>query len=348
MTATRRDPSAGAVPDLELRGVSKRFDDVLAVDGVELTIDHGEFVSLLGPSGCGKTTTLRMIAGFERPDAGRVLIGGEDVTRLPAYKRDANTVFQSYALFPHLSVLDNVGYGLKQRGVSKRDRADRAQEILRLVRLPELAQRKPRQLSGGQQQRVALARALVMEPRVLLLDEPLGALDLKVRKELQIELKRIQERVGITFVYVTHDQDEALAMSDRVAVMNGGRIEQIGTPSEVYDAPATPFVAEFIGDTNFIRRNGRTIAVRPERLRLERGTNGGGDGLAGEVVTTMVVGPAVHCVVRAADGQEVLVRLAREGGGVEALAQGERVTVRWADGAALVLDDATPRGGEGL
>ncbi len=342
MTATRHEPSAGATPDLELRGVSKRFGDTLAVDDVDLTIQHGEFVSLLGPSGCGKTTTLRMIAGFERPEAGRVLIGGRDVTRLPAYKREANTVFQSYALFPHFSVLDNVAYGLKQRGMPKRDRADRAREMLGLVRLPEIEQRKPRQLSGGQQQRVALARALVMEPRVLLLDEPLGALDLKVRKELQIELKRIQERVGVTFVYVTHDQDEALAMSDRVAVMNAGRIEQIGTPAEVYDAPATPFVAEFIGDTNFIRRNGRTIAVRPERLRLVRQADGTPGGVAGEIVTTMVVGPVVHCVVRTADGQELLVRLARDDGGEQnTLAQGERVTVSWAEGAALVLDDPT-------
>ena len=333
------------MPDVELRGVSKRFGDVLAVDDVDLVVEEGEFLSLLGPSGCGKTTTLRMIAGFERPDEGRVLIGGRDVTELPAHKRESNTVFQSYALFPHLSVLDNVAYGLKQRGASKAERAGRAREMLVLVRLPDIERRKPRQLSGGQQQRVALARALVMEPRVLLLDEPLGALDLKVRKELQIELKRIQKRVGITFVYVTHDQDEALAMSDRVAVMNGGRIEQIAAPREVYDSPATPFVAEFIGDTNFIRRNGRTFAVRPERLRLARHAEEAA-GLAGEVVTTMVVGPAVHCVVRAGDGQEVLIRLPREDGGeLEALEQGDCVTVSWADGAALALDDPDPGGG---
>ena len=337
------------MPDVELRSVSKRFGDVRAVDDVDLTVEQGEFISLLGPSGCGKTTTLRMIAGFEHPDAGIVRLGGRDVTRLPAYKRDANTVFQSYALFPHLSVLDNVAYGLKQRGVPKRERAERAREMLRLVRLPEVDRRKPRELSGGQQQRVALARALVMEPRVLLLDEPLGALDLKVRKELQIELKRIQERVRIAFVYVTHDQDEALAMSDRVAVMNAGRIEQIGTPREVYDAPATPFVAEFIGDTNFIRRNGRMIAVRPERLRLVRRVGEPPGGVVGEVVTTMVVGPAVHCVVRAGDGQELLIRLPREDGGdLETLAQGERVTVSWAEGAVLAVDDPTQQGGEGL
>jgi len=336
------------VPDVELRSVSKRFGDVVAVDGVDLAVPPGEFLSLLGPSGCGKTTTLRMIAGFERPDTGSVRIGGHDVTHLPAYKREANTVFQSYALFPHLSVLDNVAYGLKQRGLDKRKRAERARAMLELVRLPDVDHRKPRELSGGQQQRVALARALVMEPRVLLLDEPLGALDLKVRKQLQIELKRIQERVRITFVYVTHDQDEALAMSDRVAVMNRGRIEQIGTPREVYDAPTTPFVAEFIGDTNFIRRNGRILAVRPEQLRVARHAAREAGGVPAEVVTTMVVGPTVHCVVRAADGQELLIRLPREdGGGLERLAHGQRVTVTWAEGAALALDDPGQRGGEG-
>ena len=210
-----------------------------------------------------------------------------------------NTVFQSYALFPHLKVLDNVAYGLKQRGFSKEQRRERARAMLELVRLPDIEDRKPRQLSGGQQQRVALARALVMEPKVLLLDEPLGALDLKVRRQLQIELKRIQETVGVTFVYVTHDQEEALAMSDRVAVMSAGRIEQIGTPGEIYDSPASPFVADFIGETNFIKRDGGTIAVRPERVQLrpEAGGGGGSDGIAGEVVTTMVIGPAVQCLV---------------------------------------------------
>src|ERR687893_1808467 len=283
--------------EVTLRRLTKRFDDVVAVDNVDLQVDAGEFMSLLGPSGCGKTTTLRLIAGFERPDEGAVLIGGEDVGRLPPYRRDVNTVFQSYALFPHLRVLDNVAYGLKQRGFSKDERRDRARAMLELVRLPEVEARKPRQLSGGQQQRVALARALVMEPKVLLLDEPLGALDLKVRKQLQIELKRIQERVGITFVYVTHDQEEALAMSDRVAVMNAGRIEQLGAPREIYDRPATRFVADFIGETNFIRKDGATVAVRPEQVQLARGSADNGT-LGGVVVTTMVIGPAIQCLVK--------------------------------------------------
>ncbi len=278
------EPSAEAA-DVELVDVTKRFGDVAAVDGIDLTVQPGEFLSLLGPSGCGKTTTLRLIAGFERPDEGEVRIGGRDVSRLPAYKREVNTVFQSYALFPHLNVLENVAYGLKQRGLGRRERRTRALEMLELVRLGGFEKRKPRQLSGGQQQRVALARALVMNPRVLLLDEPLGALDLKVRKELQIELKRIQEEVGITFVYVTHDQEEALAMSDRVAVMNQGRIEQLGPPGEIYDRPATEFVAGFIGDTNFIRRAGgcrsgstrapslEPRACRPPTMRSRRSSS---------------------------------------------------------------------------
>jgi ABC-type Fe3+/spermidine/putrescine transport system ATPase subunit len=329
---TAPDPASSA-PDVELVGVTKRYADVAAVDGIDLEVRPGEFLSLLGPSGCGKTTTLRLIAGFERPDEGEVRIGGTDVSRVPPYRRDVNTVFQSYALFPHLTVLDNVGYGLKQRGLGRSERRARATEMLELVRLSGLGPRKPRQLSGGQQQRVALARALVMHPRVLLLDEPLGALDLKVRKELQIELKRIQEEVGITFVYVTHDQEEALAMSDRVVVMNGGRIEQIGVPREIYDSPATEWIAGFIGDTNFIRMDGKEVAVRPERLRVVVG----GTGVGGKVATTMVIGPAVQCVVRLDDGQEVLARQQRSGlgGGIEALAEGERVYVSWDEDEAL-------------
>jgi ABC-type Fe3+/spermidine/putrescine transport system ATPase subunit len=323
--------------DVEFRAVTKRFDDVIAVDGLDLGVRKGEFLSLLGPSGCGKTTTLRLVAGFERPDEGEILIDGRDVAGLPPYRRDVNTVFQSYALFPHLTVLDNVAYGLKQRGLRKATREARALELLRLVKLEQLARRKPRQLSGGQQQRVALARALVLEPKVLLLDEPLGALDLKVRKELQIELKRIQSEIGITFVYVTHDQEEALAMSDRVAVMNQGRIEQLGPPREIYDSPATSFVADFIGETNFIRRDGSVVAIRPEQLRITRGATGAG--IAGEVVTAMVIGPAIQCLVKADNGQEILVRLQRSGNGdVEALHEGERVMLTWDDDAALRLD----------
>jgi ABC-type Fe3+/spermidine/putrescine transport system ATPase subunit len=330
--------------DVELRNVTKRFDDVVAVDAIDLEIRHGEFLSLLGPSGCGKTTTLRLIAGFEHPDEGEIRIAGREVSSLPPYRRDVNTVFQSYALFPHLSVLDNVAYGLKQRGLSRAQRQTRAREALELVHLPQLAARRPRQLSGGQQQRVALARALVMEPKVLLLDEPLGALDLKVRKDLQIELKRIQSTVGITFVYVTHDQEEALAMSDRVAVMNAGRIEQLGAPREIYDAPATHFVADFIGDTNFIVQAGKTYAVRPERIDISRN---GGSGLRGEVVTAMVIGPAMQCLVKTDDGQEVLVRQQRTSKeGADAPREGERVVLNWADDAALPLS-IDPTGGTG-
>ena len=334
-------PSGDArTPDVELVGVTKRFGDVAAVDSIDLEVHKGEFLSLLGPSGCGKTTTLRLIAGFERPDEGEVRIAGEDVARLPPYKRDVNTVFQSYALFPHLTVAENVAYGLKQRGLGRSARRKRASEMLELVRLPDFGERKPKQLSGGQQQRVALARALVMSPKVLLLDEPLGALDLKVRRELQIELKRIQRELGITFVYVTHDQEEALAMSNRVAVMNAGRIEQLAAPLEIYDRPATRFVADFIGDTNFVRQNGRVVAVRPEQVQVTRQAAGADGAIGATIVATMVVGPAVQCVVRTDDGQEVLAREQRARGkaGAESLEEGERVFVSWPSEDALEID----------
>jgi spermidine/putrescine transport system ATP-binding protein len=260
------DGHAGSA-SVELRGVTKRFDDFTAVDDLSLELGEGEFFTLLGPSGCGKTTTLRMIAGFEQPSEGEIRIEGEDVAGLPAHKRPTNTVFQSYALFPHLSVEDNVGFGLKRKKVAKAEIATRVEAELERVGLANQAKRKPAQLSGGMQQRVALARALVNLPKVLLLDEPLGALDLKLRKGLQVELKRIQREVGITFVYVTHDQEEALTMSDRIAVMNRGRIEQIAAPEEVYERPTTSFVAGFIGVSNLMPAS----VSAPGRVRLDQG-----------------------------------------------------------------------------
>ena len=257
-----------AKPDVELTGVSKRYGEVTAVASVDLEIASGEFFTMLGPSGSGKTTTLRMIAGFEEPDSGEVKLAGENVTGVPPYDRAVNTVFQDYALFPHMTVAENIEYGLKIKGVDKDERTTRATEALEMVRLNGYDDRKTTALSGGQQQRVALARAIVNRPKVLLLDEPLGALDLKLREQMQVELKRIQGEVGITFIYVTHDQDEALTMSDRIAVFNEGRIEQIGTPSEVYEQPANPFVANFVGVSNLIERNGSAFTVRPEKIAL--------------------------------------------------------------------------------
>jgi putative spermidine/putrescine transport system ATP-binding protein len=260
--------SEPAVPDVEAVSLYRSYGDVVAVDGVDLAIAPGEFFTLLGPSGSGKTTTLRLIAGFERPDSGRVLLKGRDVTDRPPYDREVNTVFQDYALFPHMTVGQNVAYGLLVKGVGKAERRKRAAEALEMVQLAHVADRRPGQLSGGQRQRVALARAIVNRPQVLLLDEPLGALDLKLRHEMQIELKRIQREVGITFVYVTHDQEEALTMSDRLAVFREGRIEQIGTPAHVYEHPESEFVAGFVGVSNVLERDGRRFTVRPEKIRL--------------------------------------------------------------------------------
>ncbi len=269
--ATPQEPREDMRPAaLRLEGVSKRYGRVLAVDDVSLAIAEGEFFTLLGPSGSGKTTLLRLIAGFERPDAGRIELGGKDVTAVPPYARATNTVFQDYALFPHMTVAANVEYGLKVRNLPRDERRRRVAEGLTMVRLAGLGYRRPNQLSGGQRQRVALARAIVNQPEVLLLDEPLGALDLKLRVEMQAELKRIQRELGITFIYVTHDQDEALTMSDRVAVLNGGRIEQLGSPVDLYERPANEFVAGFIGVSNLIDRDGRRLVVRPERIRLLR------------------------------------------------------------------------------
>ena len=254
--------------DVRVTGLRKRYGDVTAVDGVDLEIGRGEFFTMLGPSGSGKTTTLRVIAGFERPDEGTVELGGKDVSELPPYSRDVNTVFQDYALFPHMTVQENVEYGLRVKKVARGERRRRAGEALELVRLEGYGGRKPAQLSGGQRQRVALARAIVNRPQALLLDEPLGALDLKLRQELQVELKRIQQELGITFVYVTHDQEEALTMSDRIAVFNRGRIEQIGPPAEVYEHPASEFIAGFVGVSNVIERDGRRVTVRPEKIHV--------------------------------------------------------------------------------
>ena len=253
---------------IHVSGLRKRYGDVAALAGVDLVVRAGEFFTLLGPSGSGKTTLLRLIAGFERPDAGRIELGGQDVTQVPPYARNVNTVFQDYALFPHMTVAQNIEYGLRVRRVPKAERREKVGQALEMVRLPGLGSRKPAQLSGGQRQRVALARAIVNEPEVLLLDEPLGALDLKLRQEMQLELQRVQRQVGITFVYVTHDQEEALTMSDRIAVLSGGRIDQIGAPAEVYERPQTAFVAGFIGVSNLIKRDGRTITVRPEKITL--------------------------------------------------------------------------------
>ena len=272
-------PDAGA-PDISVRGLTKRYGDVVAVDGIDLDIPAGEFFTMLGPSGSGKTTTLRMIAGFEMPDEGSIELAGEDVSKLPPYDRPVNTVFQDYALFPHMTVQANVEYGLMVKKVKKGERRERATRALEMVRLAGYGDRKPSQLSGGQRQRVALARAIVNRPKVLLLDEPLGALDLKLRQEMQIELKSIQREVGITFVYVTHDQEEALTMSDRLAVFNQGKIEQIGPPAEVYEHPQSEFIAGFVGVSNVIERDGRRYTVRPEKINLLEERRAAGAGIA--------------------------------------------------------------------
>jgi spermidine/putrescine transport system ATP-binding protein len=352
------------VPDVRLEQVVKRFDDAVAVDGISLEVPHGSFFALLGPSGCGKTTTLRMIGGFEEPTEGRIFLGDEDVVGLPPYKRDVNTVFQSYALFPHLSTSDNVGFGLARRKVAKGEVEGRVHEILELVGLAGFGKRKPRQLSGGQQQRVALARALVNHPRVLLLDEPLGALDLKLRKQMQLELKRIQHEVGITFVHVTHDQEEAMTMADTIAVMNAGHIEQLGPPEELYERPATAFVAGFLGISNMLpgvvegpdavrlengtivhaRVNGKSgpvaAGVRPEKITI--GEAGGVNTLAGRIAETAYIGVATQVVVDTPAGVvQVFAQNIDSGGRVPAA--GSEVTLSWSPESTFVVD----RGEEG-
>jgi putative spermidine/putrescine transport system ATP-binding protein len=327
-TAPETEPAADA-PAVRLTGIRRVYGDVVAVAGIDLDIAAGEFFTLLGPSGSGKTTTLRVIAGFERPDAGRVELQGVDVTRVAPAQRAVNTVFQDYALFPHMTVVENVEYGLRVRGMSRRDRRARAQEVLERVRLPGLGDRKPVQLSGGQRQRVALARAIVNRPPVLLLDEPLGALDLKLRQEMQIFLKALQRDLGITFVYVTHDQEEALTMSDRLAVFDAGRIEQVGTPAEVYEHPQTEFVAGFVGVSNVVERDGRRITIRPEKIRMS--DEQAGQGEPGTVREVVYVGMVTRYVVDLdAGGELVVVRQNLETSSQEALAeQGKRVRLSW-------------------
>ena len=356
---------------VEARGVTKIFgtgnDAVRALDDVSVAIRENEFFTLLGPSGCGKTTLLRMIAGFELPTAGDILLEGESVTHLPPYRRPVNTVFQSYALFPHMSVAANIAFGLEMRGLGRAETAQRVEEMLALVRLGKLGGRRPAQLSGGQQQRVALARALANRPKVLLLDEPLSALDLKLRKEMQIELKRIQLETGITFVFVTHDQEEALTMSDRVAVMNFGKILQIGTPTEIYEHPTSRFVADFIGETNLVEAsvaapaNGQarlsfgtgpdvavavpagvtlgrtaTVALRPERVSLTRAAD---RLLSGRIDNIVYFGTDTSFYLTLADGKPFMVRVQNREGARQVFAVGEEVGIDFRPDAVQVLRD---------
>jgi putative spermidine/putrescine transport system ATP-binding protein len=316
-----------------LTGLTKHYGEVVAVAGIDLEVAPGEFFTMLGPSGSGKTTTLRMIAGFEDPSAGTIELAGEDVSGVPPYERAVNTVFQDYALFPHMTVGDNVAYGLKVAGVDKGERGRRSGEALEMVRLPDYADRRPAELSGGQRQRVALARAIVNRPKVLLLDEPLGALDLKLREQMQVELKAIQGDVGITFVYVTHDQDEALTMSDRIAVFNEGRIEQISAPTELYEQPRSEFVAGFVGVSNLLERDGRRFTIRPEKIRL-LGPGETADDLhteRGRVEAVAYAGMITRFTVALEAGGTVqVVRQNSEGPAVDAgPAQGMEVLVGW-------------------
>ncbi len=364
---------------VELRDVVKEFADpgkagetVAAVNHVDLKINDGEFFSMLGPSGCGKTTSLRMIAGFELPTSGEVFIHDKALGKTPPYQRPVNTVFQSYALFPHMTIFDNVAFGLQMKGVAKADIAPRVKEALAMVRLPGYESRKPKQLSGGQQQRVALARALVNRPEVLLLDEPLGALDLKLRKEMQLELKTLQREVGITFIYVTHDQEEALTMSDRIGVMNKGKLLQVGNSSDIYENPNCRFVADFIGETNFVNgkinalQNGVaevgvgdrlilradcdqalpngadvSVAVRPEKMHVNAANaNGAENVFKGRVISVVYIGTDTHYGIEAPGGQQVRVREQNNRPGSRPLAKvGDEVTVSFAAAAGRILTE---------
>jgi spermidine/putrescine transport system ATP-binding protein len=360
---------------VQLVGLVKQFDDVVAVDGIDLDVPGGEFFCLLGPSGCGKTTTLRLVAGFEQPDAGRILLDGADMARTPPHRRNVNTVFQSYALFPFMSVRDNVAFGLRYKDVPRAEVRRKVLDALALVQLEGLASRRPSQLSGGQQQRVALARALVLEPSVLLLDEPLGALDAKLRKTLQLELKTLQERIGITFLHVTHDQEEALALSDRLAVMRGGRVEQVGTPAEVYQEPASTYVADFLGVANlmaahadgpagegrclvrlgefgFEASQGETgargqvkVVIRPERVRLEPHGSAGANRMPGMVERLVYLGPLTQLIVRLAHG-EALQAVVQNGGEPLPWLQGTPVAAHLPADALRVLRGDGPDGGD--
>jgi len=354
--------AAAAPADVRLERVTKRFDEVVAVDDLSVQIPQGSFFALLGPSGCGKTTTLRMIGGFEEPDAGTIYLGDRTVTGLPPYKRDVNTVFQSYALFPHLTIFENVAFGLRRRGLKGPQLEGRVREILSLVDLAGVERRKPRQLSGGQQQRVALARALVNRPQVLLLDEPLGALDLKLRKQMQLELKALQHDMGITFVHVTHDQDEAMTMADQIAVMNQGRIEQLGSPAELYERPRTAFVARFLGASNLlpgtvagsgvVRLDGGgevriaadslpesgtrvAVGIRPEKLAF--GARDGRNRLAGTVIESAYVGVATQYIVDTPSGR-LAVYVQNAEPGTIAVTVGVPVELSFDPDAAFVVD----------
>jgi spermidine/putrescine transport system ATP-binding protein len=357
----RESAQPDARPDVRLERVTKRFDDVVAVDDLTLEIERGSFFALLGPSGCGKTTTLRMIGGFEEPTAGAIYLGDQEVSGTPPYKRDVNTVFQSYALFPHLSIFENVAFGLRRRGTRGGDLRKQVEHMLELVQLGGYGKRKPRQLSGGQQQRVALARALVNSPRVLLLDEPLGALDLKLRKEMQLFIKALQHDLGITFIHVTHDQEEAMTMADRIAVMNEGRIEQLGAPDELYERPETSFVAGFLGISNLLAGtvsafdavrlgDGTTVRVPAEALRGRSGTVAVGirpekirsdehdeNTLAGVVKERAYVGVSTQYIVETANG-DVTVVVLNDRPGTVPHNPGERLTLSWDPEATFVVD----------
>jgi spermidine/putrescine transport system ATP-binding protein len=347
--------------DVRLERVTKRFDETIAVDQLSLEVERGSFFAMLGPSGCGKTTTLRMIGGFEEPTDGLIYLGDQEVSGLPSYKRDVNTVFQSYALFPHLSIFENVAFGLRRRGVGKAEVAERVGEALELVDLAGYGKRKPAQLSGGQQQRVALARALVNRPRVLLLDEPLGALDLKLRKQMQLELKRIQHEVGITFIHVTHDQEEAMTMADQIAVMSAGQIEQLGGPTDLYETPRTAFVAGFLGVSNLIHgearddgvvaSDGTLIRVRPEALNGRSGNVAvgvrpekiqlGGDQanrIAGRIKESAYIGVATQYLVET-DVGTLMVFAQNARAGTDALGPGSPTTLTFSPESTFVVED---------